>query len=173
MKTSFISILPLAVLALSSALRAQTVSPSREVTSTPTTSADTAAVIPDGTTFYKGHTYLIRNGRAAMVNAALVPDGKILTPEGRLAEAPSDFIRSTTNTPAAVPDGLLFQLGRTYWIHKGLAKVIDASVIPEGKVLNREGELVPLPADFSGFPFDPASTGTQPASNSQPVGVSK
>ena len=54
----------------------------------------------------------------------------------------------------------------SFVLHRGRVALLDASVVPSGQVLTREGRLVPLPADFSGFILD--RTG-----NSQPMIVDK
>ena len=58
-------------------------------------------MVPDGVVFYLGHTYLIRNGRAALVDAILVPEGQVLTPEGRLVVLPTDFVEDISPTVRA------------------------------------------------------------------------
>jgi len=143
-----------ATLACCFSVSAQTGSPpAKEVTTT----ALGINVVPDGVVFYLGHTYLIRNGRAALVDAILVPEGQVLTPEGRLVVLPTDFVEDISPT---VREGLFAIRGQAYLIRDGRMTRVSAAVVPEGKVLAADGRLLPLPADFSGFVLDRAPDGT-------------
>jgi hypothetical protein len=114
--------------------------------------------VHDGIVFHRGQTYLIRNSRAARVDATLVPRGQILTVEGRLVTLPSDFVN--VSPPATVRGGLCTVRGQAYLIRNGRMLRVNAALVPEGQVLTAEGQLVPLPADFSGFELDRAPDGT-------------
>ncbi|MHB1079251.1 MAG: hypothetical protein ACYC67_07595 [Prosthecobacter sp.] len=114
-------------------------------------------VVPDGIVFYRGHTYLIRNERAALVDAILVPEGQVLTPDGRLVILPTDFVEDISPT---VREGVFAIRGQAYLIRNGLMTRVTAALVPEGKVLAADGRLLPLPADFSGFVLDRAPDGT-------------
>lgn len=114
-------------------------------------------VVPDGIVFYRGHTYLIRNKRAALVDAILVPEGKVLTADGRLVVLPTDFVEDISPT---VREGLFAIGGQAYLIQDGRMTKVSAMMVPEGKVLTADGRLLPLPADFSGFVLDRAPDGT-------------
>jgi hypothetical protein len=114
-------------------------------------------VVPDGVVFYRGHTYLIRNERAALVDAILVPEGQVLTPEGRLVVLPTDFVEDLS---PMVREGLFAIRGQAYLIRDGRITQVSAKLVPEGKVLAADGRLLPLPADFSGFVLDRAPDGT-------------
>ncbi|MDP2326439.1 MAG: hypothetical protein Q8N51_20780 [Gammaproteobacteria bacterium] len=120
-------------------------------------STQDTAVVHDGIVFYRGQTYLIRNGRAAMVDTTLVAEGQVLTPEGRRVLLPENIL--TTPSPL-VRDGLFTVRGQTYLIRDGRTVRIDAKLIPDGQVLTAENRLVPLPSDFSGFVLDRAPDGT-------------
>ena len=136
------------------AATAQTGSPpAKEVK---TTVLDTN-LVPDGIAFYRGQTYLIRNARAALVNAILVPEGQVLTPEGRLVILPTDFVNDISPT---VREGLFAIRGQAYLIRDGRMTRVNAQLVPEGQVLTADGRLLPLPADFSGFVLDRAPDGT-------------
>lgn len=67
--------------------------------------------VPDGIVFYNGKPYLIRNGRALLIDATLVPNGQILTNDGRLVPMPaaySGFSQGTQPaTPGVAPDNRL------------------------------------------------------------------
>lgn len=114
-------------------------------------------IVPDGIVFYLGHTYLIRNKRAALVDAILVPEGQVLTADGRLVVLPTDFVEDISPT---VREGLFAIGGQAYLIQDGRMTKMSAKVVPEGKVLTADGRLLPLPADFSGFVLDRAPDGT-------------
>jgi hypothetical protein len=144
-----------ATLAACGAVRAQTGSPpAREVK--PTAARDTS-VVHDGIVFYRGQTYLVRNGRAALVDASLVPEGQVLTPEGRRVPLPTDFVNDISPT---VREGLFSVRGQAYLLRNGRITRVDATLVPDGQVLTADGRRVPLPADFSGFVLDRAPDGT-------------
>ncbi|HBJ86069.1 MAG TPA: hypothetical protein DDZ88_19825 [Verrucomicrobiales bacterium] len=115
------------------------------------------SVVHDGIVFYRGQTYLIRNSRAALVDATLVPEGQVLTAEGRLVTLPTDFVYDAT---PKVREGLFAIRGQAYLIRNGRMMPVDAALVPEGQVLTAEGRRVPLPSDFSGFVLDRAPDGT-------------
>jgi hypothetical protein len=115
------------------------------------------STVHDGIVFYRSQTYLIRHSRAALVDVTLVPRGLVLTAEGRLVALPSDFANATTPT---LNGGLLAVLGQAYLIRHGRMLRVNAALVPEGQVLTAEGQLVPLPLDFSGFVLDRAPDGT-------------
>lgn len=115
------------------------------------------SVVHDGIVFYRGQTFLIRHNRAVRVDATLVPEGQVLTAEGRLVTLPTDFINDATPT---VHEGLFAVRGQAYLIRNGRLMPVDAGLVPEGQVLTAEGRHVPLPSDFSGFVLDRAPDGT-------------
>jgi hypothetical protein len=114
------------------------------------------SVVHDGIVFYHGLTYLIRHNRAVRVDATLVPEGQILTAEGRLVALPTDFVNDASPT---VREGLFAVRGQAYLIRDGRLMRVDAALVPEGQVLTTEGRCVPLPTDFSGFVHDRAPDG--------------
>jgi len=137
------------------AASAQTGSPAaREVKAI----AGDTTVVHDGVVFYRGQTYLIRNDRAARVDALLVPEGQVLTPEGRLVVLPTDFVNDISPT---IREGLFAIRGQAYLIRNGRMLRVNAKLVPEGLVLTADGRLLPLPADFSGFVLDRAPDGTE------------
>ena len=115
------------------------------------------STVHDGIVFHRGQTYFIRHSRAALVDATLVPKGQVLTAEGRLVALPPDFANATTPT---LRGGLLAVLGQAYLIRHGRLLRVNAALVPEGQVLTAEGQLVPLPLDFSGFVLDRAPDGS-------------
>jgi hypothetical protein len=119
--------------------------------------ASETSTVHDGIVFYRGQTYLIRHSRAALVDVTLVPKGQVLTAEGRLVALPSDYARATTPT---LREGLFAVLGQAYLIRHGRMQRVNAELVPAGQVLTAEGQLVPLPLDFSGFVLDRAPDGT-------------
>lgn len=121
------------------------------------TKASETSTVHDGIVFYRGQTYLIRHSRAALVDVTLVPKGQVLTAEGRLVALPSDYARATTPT---LREGLFAVLGQAYLIRHGRMQRVNAELVPAGQVLTAEGQLVPLPLDFSGFVLDRAPDGT-------------
>lgn len=145
--------------------------PSRQVTPT----GNNSNVVPDGISFYRGQAYLLRNGRAALVDDTLVPEGKILTRAGGLVPMPPELTgrpdTRTQITPAAnsdaVQDGIVHTRGQSYVVRGTSLVLINAALIPEGQVLNAANTLSPLPSDFSGFNLErtPAGTSTLPASS--------
>ena len=94
-----------------------------------------------------------------MVDAFLVPEGQVLTPEGRLVVLPTDFVNDISPT---VREGLFTVRGQVYLIRNGLISRVNAKLVPEGQVLTAEGLLLPRPADFSGFVLDHAPNSTEP-----------
>ncbi|MGV3660227.1 MAG: hypothetical protein ACO1TE_08575 [Prosthecobacter sp.] len=138
--------------------------PSRQVTPT----GNNSNVVPDGVTFYHGQTYLLRNGRAALVDGTLVPEGKVLTRAGRLVPMPPELSgrpeSRTQIAPAAssdaVQDGIVHTRGRSFMVRGTSLVPIDSKLIPEGAVLNAANILAPLPSDFSGFNLERTPIGT-------------
>lgn len=114
-------------------------------------------VVEDGLVFYRGQTFLIRNGRAAAVDSTLLPEGEILTPQGRRVPMPRDV---GINPKPTVEDGLFMVNGDTYLLRNGSVTRVDASLVPEGRVLTDDNRLLPLPSDFSGFVLDRAPDGS-------------
>lgn len=137
-----------------------------------TASGNDSAVVPDGISFYHGQTYLLRNGRAALVDATLVPEGKVLTRAGRLVPMPPELTGrpearnqiTPSATSDAVQDGIVHMRGQSYLVRGTTLQTIDSRLIPEGAVLNATNTLSPLPSDFSGFNLErsPAGTSTLP-----------
>ena len=121
------------------------------------TTVQITSVLHDGIVFYRGKTYLIRNKRAALVDGILVPEGQVLTPEGRLVVLPTDFLEDISPT---VREGLFTIRGQAYLIRNGRMTKVNALLVPEGQVLTADGQLLPLPSDFSGFVLDRAPDGT-------------
>ncbi len=126
------------------------------------------SVVHDGIVFYRGQTYLIRNSRAVLVDAILVPEGQVLTAEGRLVTLPNDFVNDATPT---VREGLFAVRGQAYLIRNGRMMRVDAVLVPEGQVLTADGRRVPLPSDFSGFVLDRAPDGTVLPTPQAPAGA--
>lgn len=141
---------------------AQTLSPPSREVSTPSANA---GVVSDGIAVYRGQAYLLHNGRAAMINRALVPEGQYITWDGRLAALPTGF--SIYDNLAAEKDGFMVLNGQTYWLHGGQAALLNKTVVPDGQVLTADGRLVPLPPDFSGFVRDRTPAGSVPSLNSE------
>ena len=52
---------------------------------------EAAPFVPDGIVFYNGLPYLIRSGRAFLIDATLVPPGQILTHEGKYVALPAAY----------------------------------------------------------------------------------
>ena len=86
MKLHLASAVALVSLALIGSLSAQVAAPTGPVVAT---TANTS--VPDGIVFYKGLPYLIRNGRASLIDATLVPEGQLMTHEGKLVPMPTTF----------------------------------------------------------------------------------
>jgi hypothetical protein len=59
-----------------------------------------------------------------------------------------------------VREGLFAIQGQAYRIRNGRMLRVNAVLVPDGQVLTAEGQLVPLPLDFSGFMLDRAPDGT-------------
>jgi len=155
MKTSSHLITVLSLLMLAGPSVAQTLSPpATEVAP----SSNNSAVVSDGISIYRGQAYLLRNGRAAVINRALVPEGHFLTWEGRLAALPSGF--SVYDNITSERDGFMVFHGQTFWLHGGKAALLNSKVVPEGQVLTPGGQLMPLPSDFSGFVRDRTPAGS-------------
>jgi hypothetical protein len=153
MKTSLLPTL-LAALVISAPAMAQNASPpAKQVQPT----ARDTNVVNDGLVFYRGQTFLIRNARAAAVDASLVAEGEILTPEGKRVPLPKDI---GINPKPEVTDGIFMVNGDTYLLRNGNVTRVDATLIPEGRVLTADNRLMPLPSDFSGFVLDRAPDGT-------------
>ena len=128
-----------------------------------------ARVLHDGIVFNRGQTFLIRYGRAALVNAALVPEGKVLTLEGRLVTLPTDFYKDVS---PRVRVGLFTDHGKVYLMRNGRVMRVDGALVPQGMVLTAEGRREPLPWDFSGFVRDRAPDGSVLRRAPTPVGRS-
>lgn len=181
MKTSiklFIAVLG-ASCVLPAIAQVQKIPPSRQVKP----SANNSDVVPDGITVYHGQTFLLLNGRAALVNAKLVPEGTVLTRAGRLVPMPPELTgraeSRTQITPRAtsdaVQDGIVLVKGKSYMV-RGLSLLpINAQVIPEGLVLNTANRLSPLPSDFSGFNLErtPNGLSTLPIRNDNSQALSR
>jgi hypothetical protein len=54
----------------------------------------------------------------------------------------------TERVTSVVHDGIVFHRGQTYLIRNSRAVLVDAILVPEGRVLTSEGRLVTLPTDF-------------------------
>lgn len=138
--------------------------PSREVTPT----GNNSDVVPDGITFYRGQTYLLRNGRAALVDANLVPPDKVLTRRGGLVPVPPELLGTLPPRDKITPslrsdvmqNGIVHWRGVSYLIRDGVMVKIDSTWVPEGRVYTASGTLAALPSDFSGFVHDPNHVGT-------------
>ncbi|MBE2287134.1 MAG: hypothetical protein IAE77_27005, partial [Prosthecobacter sp.] len=113
--------------------------------------------VADGLVFYRGQTFLIRNGRAAAVDSTLLSEGEILTPQGRRVPMPRDL---GINPKPTVEDGVFMVNGDTYLLRDGSVNRVDARLVPEGRVLTDDNRLLPLPSDFSGFVLDRAPDGS-------------
>ena len=50
-----------------------------------------APAVQDGIVFHNGQPYVIRNGRALLIDATLIPQGQIYTNEGKLVPLPNNF----------------------------------------------------------------------------------
>ena len=68
-----------------------------QVISSPAVATLTDTGVPDGIVFYNGRPFVIRNGRATLIDATLVPNGQILLHDGRLVALPKNY--------AGVPQG--------------------------------------------------------------------
>jgi len=55
------------------------------------TTGENAGNVQDGIVFYNGRPYLIRNGRASVIDATLVPEGQILTNNGQFVPIPATY----------------------------------------------------------------------------------
>lgn len=138
--------------------------PTRQATS----SGNDSAIVPDGVTFYRGQTFLLRNGRAALVDDTLVPEGKVLTRAGRLVAMPPELTgrpeaRNQITPPVtsdAVQDGIVHMRGKSYLVRGTSLQPIDSKLIPEGSVLNATNTLSSLPSDFSGFNLERTPAGS-------------
>ena len=64
---------------------------SAQVAATAEAVKEAAPVVPDGIVFYNGLPYLLRNGRAFLIDATLVPPGQILTYDGKYAPLPAGY----------------------------------------------------------------------------------
>lgn len=82
-------------------------------------------VVEDGLVFYRGQTFLIRNGRAAAVDSTLLAEGEILTPQGRKVPMPRDL---GINPKPTIKDGLFTVNGDTYLLREGTVTRVDAGV---------------------------------------------
>lgn len=129
-----------------------------------TASPNNSAVIPNGLVVYRGQTYLVQNGRGALVDSILVPEGKILTQEGRVTNLPTPFNPNALNTSQ---EGVVVSQGVAYLVKGGVSAIIDSRLIPHGQVLTPDGQLSALPADFSGFVNErsPGGSADQPPSS--------
>lgn len=151
------------LLAFAWPLAAQTLSPpSREVSP----STNDAGVVSDGIAIYRGQAYLLRNGRAAMINRALVPEGRYITWEGRLVTLPAGL--SIYDSITAEKDGFMVFNNLAFWLHRGQATLLNNTVVPDGQVLTVDGRLVPLPSNFSGFVRDRTPAGSALPVSSDP-----
>lgn len=148
----FITVLSLLTLAGPSAAQLSS-PPAKEVAP----AAGSSPVERDGITVYRGQPFLVRHGRAALINRALVPEGQVLTWEGRLVPLPSGF--SIYDNVGAAKNGFMVFGGQAYWLHNGRAALINSTVVPEGQVLTAQGTLAPMPSDFSGFTRDNGPAG--------------
>lgn len=65
-----------------------------------------APVAPTGIVMFDGHAYLIRGGRAYMIDATMVPNGQMLMNDGSLAPMPQGMeFRPTTGEASNDPAG--------------------------------------------------------------------
>ncbi len=65
-----------------------------------------APVAPTGIVMFDGHAYLIRGGRAYMIDATMVPSGQMLMNDGRLAPMPQGMeFRPATGEASNDPAG--------------------------------------------------------------------
>ena len=86
------------------------------ISSAPTgTLTDSGPVVPDGIVFHNGRPFMIRNGRATLIDATLVPNGQILTHDGRLVAMPVNyggFAQGTAQPGPAVQPGQVTPQGQ-------------------------------------------------------------
>ena len=87
MKISTASILASLSFALILPLSAQVAEPAQVAAP----AKEAAPFVADGIVFYNGLPYLLRNGRAFLIDATLVPPGQILTHEGKYVPLPASY----------------------------------------------------------------------------------
>lgn len=110
-------------------------------------------VLHDGIVFDRGSTFLVRHGRAALVNEALVPEGQVLTAGGRLLPLRMDPEKDVWPV-MALREGLFALDEQAYLVRDGRVMLVDALLVPKGRGLTVDGRFLLLPADFSGFVRD-------------------
>jgi len=85
--------------------QATTINPPTPGTTTGTTGS--SAAIQNGVAFYNGQPYIIRNGRATLIDSTSVPDGQLMTNDGRLVPIPTNnnfgFPPSSAGTQGTTP----------------------------------------------------------------------
>lgn len=100
MNIPLITSIAAAILAFSWPAAAQVTAPASTGSAPTATLTDTG--VPDGIVFYNGRPFMIRNGRAWLIDATLVPQGQILTHGGRLVPLPMNYGGFAQSTPPAM-----------------------------------------------------------------------
>lgn len=100
MNTPLTSSLAAAIIALSWPAAAQVTAPASTGSAPTATLTDTG--VPDGIVFYNARPFMIRNGRASLIDATLVPQGQILTHDGRFVPLPLNYGGFAQSTQAAM-----------------------------------------------------------------------
>lgn len=113
--------------------------------------AATAPVIEDGIVFYSEAAYLIRNGRATRIDATLIPNGHLLTTDGRLVPVPMNYTGFQQGAGAAQNQTALPQAGnqqaqpanQIQQVQQGDTHILPGNVRPSPPRPIAPGERVP------------------------------
>jgi hypothetical protein len=112
------------------------------------TSTASAPAVTDGIVFYHGRAYVIRGGRAYLIDSTLVPNGQVLTPDGRLVPLQPGFTGFPQGTQ--VQPGTQPQTGTQQPSGPGNAASGPFGTVPAGSVT--PGVVQRTPANEPGLP---------------------
>ena len=116
---------------------------------------DTTPTVREGLLTFQGQAYLIRNGRMLRVNAALVPEGQVLTTEGHLVPLPLDFSGFVRDR---APDGTVLQAPLVQAGPQLLSRPASVPQSPKVVPQSTERKFMPISLDLQrvvAAPVDP------------------
>jgi hypothetical protein len=115
---------------------------------------DTTPAVREGLCAIQGQAYLIRNGHMLQVDAALVPEGQVLTAAGRLVPLPLDFSGFELDR---APNGTVLQTPLVQAGPQVLARQAGVPQAPKVIPQSTERKFTPISLDLPRVAAAPAA----------------